>query len=379
MKVAIIYYGLFDLEGKERLIGGVETYLVNLAQVCFDLGWEPILFQFAKYNFEKSINGLKVVGVPVVHLSFKQKKRCLYNTAVNYIGDNDIVIFGADHISVSTKRKRCISIQHGIAWDLPVKYLSTNKFCNNKLGAKLKKIKARYDAIKRFENCLNRVCVDYNFLNWYRTFLSDCYKGEIWVVPNFTKIASDIEINSKPTENGAIKIIFARRFVEFRGVKLLAEVANKLLGKYQNIEFTFAGEGPCGNLLNKYFEKEKRVTICKYLPEDSIRIHLKHHIAVIPSLASEGTSLSVAEAMGSGCAIVATSVGGITNMIIDGFNGVLVAPDSGSLYDGLESVITNKEFRQRLSKRAYETAANAFCFSRWKEKWENVLRAVSKQ
>ena len=379
MKVAIIYYALFDLDGKKQTVGGVQTYLLALSRVCTEMGLEPVLFQFAKNSFETRINDLKVVGVPVDHLKFEQKKKCLYKAAVRHLSDEDILIFGADHISVPTDRKRCLSIQHGIAWDLPAKYLSTSKLCQYKLGAKLKKLKARRDAIKRFENCSNRVCVDYNFLNWYRTYLGQEQQGQIWVIPNFTQVASIEKMEAKKSRQGPLKVIFARRFVEFRGSRIMAEVAAKLLKKYPQIEFTFAGEGPDEVWLRDYFKDEPHVAFCKYWPEESIDIHLNHHVAVVPSLASEGTSLSVAEAMGAGCAVVATDVGGMTNMIIDGYNGVLVSPNTESLYHGLESVISNDAYRQQLSERGYDTAAHAFCLDNWKQKWAKVLQIVSKQ
>jgi len=87
------------------------------------------------------------------------------------------------------------------------------------------------------------------------------------------------------------------------------------------------------------------VTFTKYLPDEVLDIHLEHDIAVVPSIASEGTSLSVAEAMGAGCAVVATAVGGVTNMIINGHNGILAMPDAASVLNGLETVVSDPALR----------------------------------
>jgi len=96
----------------------------------------------------------------------------------------------------------------------------------------------------------------------------------------------------------------------------------------------------------------------------------------VPSLASEGTSLSVAEAMATGCPVVATAVGGITNMIINGYNGILTMPNSSSIQDGIESLIQNSETRQSIGIRAYETAKAAFSIEQWKKSWKEVLLQV---
>ena len=96
---------------------------------------------------------------------------------------------------------------------------------------------------------------------------------------------------------------------------------------------------------------------------------LSHDIAVIPSLGSEGTSLSAIEAMSAGCAVVATCVGGLTNIIIDGYNGKLATPDEDELYEVLYKVITDGELRHRLAERAHTTVNESFSIDIWRERW----------
>ena len=108
-----------------------------------------------------------------------------------------------------------------------------------------------------------------------------------------------------------------------------------------------------------------------------MHVHLAHDIVVVPSLGSEGTSLSVAEGMGAGCAVVATNVGGITNMIIDGYNGLLVMPTAAALTTALERVIADPELRQALGSKAYETAVRSFSLEVWEAKWRQVLEEVA--
>jgi len=42
MKVAILYYCFLDMNGVERRIGGVETYLSYLADLCAEMGRTPL-------------------------------------------------------------------------------------------------------------------------------------------------------------------------------------------------------------------------------------------------------------------------------------------------------------------------------------------------
>jgi hypothetical protein len=41
MKVAIIYRQMFDYDGVNQCIGGIETYLLKLSEVCEEIGWQP--------------------------------------------------------------------------------------------------------------------------------------------------------------------------------------------------------------------------------------------------------------------------------------------------------------------------------------------------
>ncbi|MBM3334883.1 glycosyltransferase family 4 protein [Candidatus Sumerlaeota bacterium] len=151
-----------------------------------------------------------------------------------------------------------------------------------------------------------------------------------------------------------------------------------LFARSFDIRFTFAGEGPDEGWLRTHFSNHPRVVFSKYLPRDATDVHLDHDVAVAPSIASEGTSFSVGEAMGAGCAVVATAVGGITNMVIDRYNGILVLPNAPSLLAGMEQAITNAEIRREIGLRAYETARSSLNVSLWKKRWAAVIEEVCK-
>ena len=377
MNIAIVYYRLLDLDGNKQLIGGIETYLLNLAELCHEQGWETTFFQCANCNFEKMLGNLKIIGLPIAHLPLAKQKLQLFKAACSAIDlKSDLLIFGADHCSVRTESNRCISIQHGISWDLPSKYFTKKKILASGIGAFIKKLQVIRYAIHSFNLCKQRVCVDYNFLNWYRTMIGNEIDGKVWVIPNFSSFIAPPGQISRVHNSSLVKIIYARRFTDYRGVKLFADVASILLDKYKYIEITFAGEGPEEQWLKQKFNNIDRVNIIKYYPHESLKVHLEHDIAVVPSIASEGTSLSVAEAMGAGCAVVATAVGGITNMIIDEYNGLLVMPEAESLLAGIEVLINNKDRRDQLGRRAYETAEVSFNIKIWKERWLKVIKEV---
>ena len=379
MKAAILYNKFFDHDGNEQHIGGVETYMMHLARLCLEMNMETTIYQWSNHPFEKSLEGFNVKGMPVCHLRLKKRRQSFYQAVSAEIDmEKDILIFGADHVNVPTNNPRHISIQHGVSWDLPAKYMTSRKIVKYEWAAKLKKARSINFYKRSFENCPNTVCVDYNFINWYRTTVTKELEGHrIWIIPNFSQIAPENQVKQRDYERNLIHILFARRFVQMRGTRNIAEAAKYLLSRYRNIRFTFAGEGPDENWLRGLFDTEKRVQFTRYMPDETLDIHLKHDIAVVPSVASEGTSLSVAEAMATGCPVVATATGGITNMIINRYNGILVMPNAQSLCEGIESLIENPELRRRIGLRAYETAKEAFSLDQWKKSWQSVLTEVA--
>ncbi|MDQ7782628.1 MAG: glycosyltransferase family 4 protein [Desulfomonilaceae bacterium] len=379
LKVGIIYNKFLDATGQERTIGGIQTYLWHLAALINELGAEPLIFQCASVPFERKIGPLVVVGVATANTVWSNFRRDLYNAAVSRIEyGKDILIFGAYHDSVPTRNPKCISIQHGLSWDAPARFFLRRIPLWVPFPMNWRKRWVAYRAKRYFENCPNRVCADYNFLNWYRTQIPDKPSGNVWVIPNFVEIPEDLEPELPRPWKTPVRIICARRFIELRGSRLMEIVGENLLARHANIDLTFAGDGPDLNRLRSRFESDPRVRFIKYMAQESVAVHLQYDIAVIPSIAFEAITLSATEAMAAGCAVVATNVGGLTNAIIDGYNGRLVEPEAECLTEALSGLVEDDEQRLRLGLRARETAKFGFNLERWKKSWTKVLRTVER-
>jgi glycosyltransferase involved in cell wall biosynthesis len=79
-------------------------------------------------------------------------------------------------------------------------------------------------------------------------------------------------------------------------------------------------------------------------------------IFVLPSL-NEGMGRVLVEAMAAGKPIVASNVGGIPDLVIQGENGLLVPPaDTKALASGIEFFITNPENRREMGEKGRKMA-----------------------
>lgn len=359
--INIFYVRYYTSDGSRLNIGGVETYITNLSILCYDLGYNVRIYQYADSSFEKNI------GYAIVYGVIKKSKEIfvdLYKKSQIYNLDCDRVvnIVANDTLIPKWKVPNSIVIQHGIGFDSC--YEKKEPLFINFLK---KTIKA-YSIVKKMNNVDKVVCVDNNFICWYRT-QTTFRKIKLIPILNFTEIGPTlIEKSESP-----IKIVFARRFVEIRGTKLFGPVAKEILDKYPNVEITLAGTGPDEGYLKELLGANSRVHFTHYNSTESISFHCQFNIAVIPTIYSEGTSLSLLEAMSAHCAVICTNVGGMTNIILDNFNGLMISPDKDELFNALSKLIEDASLRDRLSQNAYKTVCVGFSLEKWRNQWKTLL------
>lgn len=367
MKAHIIYRNYLTPDGKQMSVGGIQTYITQLIDVLQSINYEVTVYQRSDLDFQKEIDNLKIIGFSWHVKNERNMSRYIFNRTATFIDPKqDLLIFGCESMVVKTNGFRTIAIQHGISWDKPKAKINPFLFFIDYLKQSIKS----WQTIKRVKLVNKLVCVDYNFINWYRALIA-FPQVDLYAIPNFSEIPIlDIK---KPDFQDTINIIFARRFFEYRGTRIFAEAAQKLLNEFSNIKITIAGEGEDELYLKNLLKDNKSVDFIKYCSAESLSIHADKHIAVVPTLGSEGTSLSLLEAMASKCAVICTNVGGMTNVVIDGYNGLMVSPNAEELYLAMKTLVLEDNYRKLLSERAYDTVKSAFSLSKWQAKWKNVL------
>jgi len=137
---------------------------------------------------------------------------------------------------------------------------------------------------------------------------------------------------------------------------LIKEIPNltlQVVGKNQNIDRMKA-------LANKLGVGDY-VDFLGWVPPEKIHMYYRQaSIFVMPSL-MEGFGLVFLEAMAQGLPVIGGNVGGTSELIKDGENGILVSPGhSASLHDKILSLLTNGDFRKKLIKNGYKTIEKRF-------------------
>jgi glycosyltransferase involved in cell wall biosynthesis len=86
-------------------------------------------------------------------------------------------------------------------------------------------------------------------------------------------------------------------------------------------------------------------------------------VCVLPSLRNEATSQVMPQAMLVGTPVIASSAGGLTEVVQDGVTGRVVPPgDAQALADALLACLGNREVSLAMARKARETALERFTF-----------------
>ena len=370
--VHIICGRYYNTEKNEHTVGGIQTYISALRPIIKSLGMDCVIYQNEEKDYETVLSDVKIISVNAEksEKDIKKVEKSLKKCMETFDDNQDILLFSTDTRILPNKASRSIAIQHGIYWDMPTHEDFSPLMSDLYVFSK---VRLTYRTISNLRKVKRVVCVDHNFPNWLRA--SCAYQAvKLDVIPNFTEIAEE---NKKADDR--INIIFARRFEKYRGTRIFADAVKKILSEYDNVYVTLAGTGPDEKYLKDALNDFKnRVEFITYKSGDSLKVHADKHIAVVPTVGSEGTSLSLLEAMSAQCAVICTDVGGMSNIVLDGYNGVISDRNSESLYHCMKDLIDNEQKRITLSQRAYETVKEAFSYEVWSRKWKKVFEDMLK-
>ncbi len=170
--------------------------------------------------------------------------------------------------------------------------------------------------------------------------------GEVRVIPSGVDVAPVERREAEPPE-----VLFVGRLSQEKGILELVEAA-------AGMSLTVAGDGPLRDLVPGALG---------FVDHDELEpLYRRAAVVACPSL-REGFGVACLEAMAHGAPVVASAVGGLLDLVVDGETGLLVPPgDVSALRVALERLLADRELRARLGAAGRERARE---FS-----WERVTQ-----
>ena len=173
--------------------------------------------------------------------------------------------------------------------------------------------------------------------------------GEVRVIPSGVEVPASVGEEAEPPE-----VLFAGRLSAEKGILELVEAA-------QGMNLVVAGDGPL---------RDKVPGALGFVPHHALGpLYERAAVVACPSH-REGFGVVCAEAMAYGRPVVASAVGGLLDLVVDGETGLQVPPrDPGALRAALQRLLGDRELRERLGAAARERIQEHFT-------WPAVTKAT---
>jgi glycosyltransferase involved in cell wall biosynthesis len=169
--------------------------------------------------------------------------------------------------------------------------------------------------------------------------------------------------------------------VAHKGQKHLVEAAALVVRQVPDARFVIAGEGELRPALERQIKEhhlEKHILLAGFRP-DVLSLHKAFDVFVMSSV-TEGLGTSLLDAMASAKPVVATTAGGIPEVVVDGETGYLVPPrDHQAMAEAIVRLLKDPELRRRQGEAGLTRVRERFSAERMVDETLRVYRRVARQ
>lgn len=188
-------------------------------------------------------------------------------------------------------------------------------------------------------------------------------KGTIIEIP--TGIEEDFLVDTVKGDNSIRQFVFIGRYERRKGICELTEAIIKLSGKYK-FRFHFVGDIPDSRKLTLPNVVYHGQLSSKEKIQDLLR---SSDVLVCPSYA-EGMPNVILEGMASGCAIIASDVGAVSEQVLQDNGWLIQAGSIGEIENAIESaILLSSEELLRKKQRSLERVKETFL-------WPDIIKKL---
>ena len=209
---------------------------------------------------------------------------------------------------------------------------------------------------------------------WLKHFNIEA-KGVFYNSVNSEEIEEYSKFINKDT--GKINITYTGRMIEEKGVLRLIDAFKNLNEKYDNLELSLAGEGP---ILEKIIQENKDIKnihiLGKISHDEVMKLLGRTNIFVNPSHFSEGLPTTILEAGLMECAVVATPMGGTTEIISDDSLGYICGFETQEIQEKIEKLINEPEIVKDMSIKIKQKVKEQFSWDITAKKIAETIKYI---
>lgn len=385
--------------GAERLLGGGEISLKNLADFLADTGHEIYVitrqrekntpsFRHHGLTVLYSLSDPKIPPRPGVHTvlnwaaNIPQLTKMIECLKPDIVHSYSIDMLSRVQIALGERPTPSVATINNHFVTCPFIHLNPkDEICTHCNPPDLLEcLKSRnVPALAPFEKLLQLLRYSFAMKYDHLTVLSEAHRrilicngfaaSKISTIPNFldpvdfraraemykTELAHRLKIDKEDDV-----VSFVGHLRAQKGVEYLIQAIPEILRVFPETKFLIVGPGPERNaLINlaRTIGVSKSVQFVPYIENEKIPgVYALSTISVFPSIWSEPFGRVIIEAMTVASAVVATRVGGIPEIIEHNRNGILLPPrNSGALAKAITSLLEDKEKRINIGKQGQRT------------------------
>jgi glycosyltransferase involved in cell wall biosynthesis len=214
--------------------------------------------------------------------------------------------------------------------------------------------------------------------NWMKEWLNDTFhiNENVSVVPNSVDISDYNSYKDDPIESKLLQekladkkiILYVGRLLAMKGVDILMEAIPNVLKRIGKNSVVFVFVGPGGSIRYLNMAKSMKVeSSCIFAGamsrEGVIQLMKNAELLVAPSFI-ENAPYTILESMACGLPVIASNVGGISEIVENGYNGILVEPNSSTaIANSIIKLLEDNSLQRLMGERAMEAIKAKFSWS----------------
>ncbi|HXK59606.1 MAG TPA: glycosyltransferase family 4 protein [Acidobacteriota bacterium] len=178
--------------------------------------------------------------------------------------------------------------------------------------------------------------------------------------------------------NGNLVVGTVAHLSQEKGHETLLKAAASLKSRFHNVTYLLVGDGELRSRLHQLTSQLRIETQVNFtgFRSDCEGLMKQFDVFCLPSR-SEGLSSAILAAMANSLPVVATNVGGIPELVVDGETGILVEPDNPSeLAAALSRLLASRELRRRLGQQGRRRIERHFTLQRKLDQTERLYRSL---
>lgn len=364
--------------------GGAERHTFRLAKVATNAGAQVTIYQAGVHFDEFQVDGVSFKTIPV-------SRKSVWDQATQLaLGDGCVRLHYHYLTHVPRGRRRNVTAtHHGVHWDIPFDRRLAAWYPHGRMAALYLagwRRREKWRTLKAIGRCQEILATDSSLLRLTQSDIPSL-RERICVIRNFSDLDQEMDFEplnvpelQQAKDAGRTVVLVPRNLSLTKGVAWLADLCeNVTQATSGDCQFIVTGDYVHRLAQSERYEANLRRSLGRLPAEAQLRITFLHgvkhramkalyraaDIILIPTFAYEATSLAAIEAMTLGKPVIATNVGGLNDVIDDGFTGLLVRPSVEDLARGVIKLSRDKALAERLGAEARHKAAHCFSLDVW--------------